>query len=332
MKLSIIIPVYNVEKYLEECIESIFLQNLSESDFEVILINDGSTDNSQNICEKIVKEKSNVSLYNQINKGQSSARNLGIQKSQGEYILFVDSDDYLKPFYLKSLLKVIEDKSLDFIGFGYELTRSRFDRSLTFSDLGIVLEGGGINILERYNYNNGPCWYIFKKSILGKLVFDEGRLCEDGIFTAQLIMKVNNGVILKNKIYCYFNNEESTVKTDNKERIDKLNNDMFYAAIRFNDIIKKLPENYNGKAYWRLKHRQESYTFFAIIRFIKRKRKFKELKPILNNLSQNDYPAYPILVFDGYENKKNKILIKIFNNKFLLRTLITLNRIFNFIK
>ena len=101
--ISVIVPVYNVEKYLEECLDSI--QDQTYSDIEVILVNDGSTDSSKEICKKYCKQDSRFLLINQENQGLSAARNKGVEISTGEYIVFVDSDDIIKTNYLEKLMQ-----------------------------------------------------------------------------------------------------------------------------------------------------------------------------------------------------------------------------------
>jgi glycosyltransferase involved in cell wall biosynthesis len=103
--ISFIVPIYNVEKYLKECIDSILNQNLS--DYEIILVNDGSTDGSKDICEKYVQEHENINLITTENQGQSAARNLGIELAKGEYIAFIDSDDYYSINSLKNFEKLL---------------------------------------------------------------------------------------------------------------------------------------------------------------------------------------------------------------------------------
>ena len=105
-KISIIIPVYNTEQYLEQCIDSILNQTLK--DIEIILINDGSTDKSYNILKKYEKKDSRIVVINQKNKGQGEARNIGIKIAKAPYIAFVDSDDFISPFMLQKLyIKII---------------------------------------------------------------------------------------------------------------------------------------------------------------------------------------------------------------------------------
>ena len=105
--ISFIIPIYNVENYLEECIDSILSQNLKY--YEIILINDGSTDNSKNICDNYSKNHNNITTITTPNRGQSSARNLGIELAKGKYIAFIDSDDYYIPEVLKYFERTLED-------------------------------------------------------------------------------------------------------------------------------------------------------------------------------------------------------------------------------
>jgi len=105
--ISVIVPVYNVEKYLEECLDSI--QNQTYSDIEVILVNDGSTDKSKEICGKYCKQDNRFQLLNQENQGLSAARNKGVEISTGEYIVFVDSDDIIKTNYLEKLMQYMAE-------------------------------------------------------------------------------------------------------------------------------------------------------------------------------------------------------------------------------
>ena len=110
--ISIIVPVYNVEEYLEECLDSI--KNQTHKDIEVILVNDGSTDASKDICEKYCQRDIRFRLINQTNQGQSVARNRGMQESTGEFITFVDSDDVIKSDMLQQLMRYM-DTGIDIV-------------------------------------------------------------------------------------------------------------------------------------------------------------------------------------------------------------------------
>ena len=113
MKISFVIPVYNAAAYLNKCVESIFESKISEEKYEIILVDDGSTDNSIQVAKAISQDHKNVSLFIQKNQGSSVARNNGIEKAQGDYIWFIDSDDYLDTELLIPILNCIETNQVD---------------------------------------------------------------------------------------------------------------------------------------------------------------------------------------------------------------------------
>jgi glycosyltransferase involved in cell wall biosynthesis len=119
MKLSVIIPVYNVKKYLDECVQSVLKQNLT--DFELLLINDGSTDHSGKLCDEYAAADNRVRVFHKENGGVSSARNLGIENAAGEWITFIDSDDYILNSFFSALC---DDNNADLIMQGFEYMES----------------------------------------------------------------------------------------------------------------------------------------------------------------------------------------------------------------
>lgn len=116
-KLSIIVPVYNVELYIEKCIRSLEEQDIDKGEYEILVINDGSPDNSALIVENLQKEFSNIVMFHKENGGLSSARNYGIERANGKFCWFVDSDDYVERNVLKILLHQLENYELDYLGF-----------------------------------------------------------------------------------------------------------------------------------------------------------------------------------------------------------------------
>lgn len=111
IKFSVIVPVYNVEKYIEECLDSILKQDYDN--YEILLIDDGSTDNSGNICEIYAAKNEKIKVFHKKNGGLSSARNIGIEKATGDYLVFVDSDDYIAPWSLSEFYKVLKKGKFD---------------------------------------------------------------------------------------------------------------------------------------------------------------------------------------------------------------------------
>ncbi|MFK4998687.1 glycosyltransferase family 2 protein [Bacillus sp. N9] len=172
--LSIIIPVYNVEKYLKECLNSILDYNHSFK-LEVIIINDGSTDNSDKIAKEYERNFSNVRVFHKENGGLSSARNLGIREASGEYITFIDSDDFIKNEGLEKLLEYAKDYNLDLIRGKYLLyfdsNQSFLDRNKECDFDGIIMEGSDYiqkSILLN-NFEVVSCTTIYKKIIYFKM-------------------------------------------------------------------------------------------------------------------------------------------------------------------
>lgn len=120
LKLSIIVPIYNVEKYLRKCVDSLLSQDLPREQYEIILVDDGSPDRCGEICEEYASRFGNVKVVHRKNGGLSAARNTGIEIAQGKYVQFVDSDDYLEPNVLDGLMTQIEREKLDVLRFDYQ--------------------------------------------------------------------------------------------------------------------------------------------------------------------------------------------------------------------
>lgn len=327
--LSIIVPVFNVEKVLNFCVTSIFNQGLDPQDFEVLLINDGSTDGSYNICLQLSEKHPNIRVFTQENAGQSVARNKGIAEARGIYLSFVDSDDYFLSNGLHKILEIALATDSDFIGFKSTRVLSRKIEEFN-NNIDILFQGEGMFIISNYHFNNGPWWYIYKKENFSHIYFIPNRLCEDGLFTAELISSIKKGIILSNILYCYVDNPESTVNTKNKTRQTKLRDDMFFVANHFNHLLSKLDCNneYYSLAYSMLKKRQESYVFFGLIRSL---RTHEKAASVMNKIN-NSVNLYPIKNYDGDNIFVNKFLIKIFNIKLILYILLSINNIIKVIK
>ena len=120
MKLSIVVPVYNVEAFLKKCVNSLLVQDLPKDDYEIILVDDGSTDDSGALCDALAAEQGNIRVIHQQNRGLSGARNTGIAVAKGVYIQFVDSDDFLESNVLGGLVKRVENNDLDILRFNYQ--------------------------------------------------------------------------------------------------------------------------------------------------------------------------------------------------------------------
>ena len=177
--ISVIVPLYNVEEYLEECLESI--KNQTYSNIEVILVNDGSTDNSQAICERYCQQDPRFHLINQENQGQSAARNHGVSVSTGELITFVDSDDVVSAKYLENLYAYMTEE-IDLIECEYRVTRTVFDTLKELENPQIVFEGNSEEaVIKSCNYglSYSPICKLYRRKLLEDFPFTTGIIYED---------------------------------------------------------------------------------------------------------------------------------------------------------
>lgn len=213
--ISIIVPVYNVEKYVSKCIRSIL--NQSYKDFELLLIDDGSTDSSGKICDNYSNWDRRCTVYHKKNYGVSSARNLGLQKAKGEWIVFIDSDDFIGEQYIEGLLCGLLDDTVDFVHGGF----------IKCTETGELLDNGqhydaqrGSNKMYLLNTVRGlPFSKLFKSDIIRKynLSFNEKiRLGEDMIFTIEYISHINNYAFVEENNYFYTQRNNSLMHTCNQ--------------------------------------------------------------------------------------------------------------------
>lgn len=223
-KISVIIPVFNSEKYLKRCIESVL--NQTYSNIEIIVINDGSTDNSKKIIEELKEKNKNIRLFSQQNKGQSAARNLGMEIAQGEYIGFVDSDDWIHPQMFCHLVKILEDNQAD-ISSGQMITL-RNDEKKGYKDIvdyNLEIEYREQSLVN-YLYNgqnkkNGQysaARKLFRKEVLENVRFEEGYIYEDMLFNFEALENSQKHVASDAIVYYYYIDNQSTMRSQFREK------------------------------------------------------------------------------------------------------------------
>lgn len=190
--ISVIVPVYNVERYLEECLNSI--QQQSYTDIEVILVNDGSTDHSKTICERYCEEDSRFYLLNQTNQGQSVARNVGVAASKGEFIAFVDSDDIIQKNYLEKLMQYMTEE-VDIVESNFTVSKKDFLVENS-KETRILFEGNSneaVKIFPNHVLSVNPVTKLYRRKIVESLPYPEGLIFEDvycGIGMLKYIRKI----------------------------------------------------------------------------------------------------------------------------------------------
>lgn len=228
-KLSIIVPIYNVEKYLPRCIESILNQTFRE--FELILINDGSTDNCKEICEKYKRMDSRIIVANKKNGGLSSARNLGIDISKGDYIGFVDSDDFIDVHMYEILLNTINAYDSDIVICDYykvnEYDIKKYEK-MKSNNKDIKVENiNNIDAIERIitrDIKIVVAWNkIYKRRLFENLRYNEGMIYEDEFLAHRILYRCNKVSIINSSLYYYVQRKGSIVNsTFSSKKFDKV--------------------------------------------------------------------------------------------------------------
>ena len=229
-KISIIVPVYKAEPYLKKCIDSILNQTFK--DFELILVDDGAPDRCGEICDEYALKDSRIKIIHKENGGQSSARNVGLDIAQGEYIGFVDSDDWIEPDMYKKLFKLLKNDNVDMVICNINSIKDKKLRDRKKEKRKIILKKGKENILNsRYKDNFlgwGPCNKLYKKDILKNIRFLDGRIYEDVPFNIEVFNKINSYVYTNDKLYNYRQLGESTTRSQISEKHLSLIYNTFY--------------------------------------------------------------------------------------------------------
>ncbi|WP_455613334.1 glycosyltransferase [Bacteroides congonensis] len=221
IELSIIVPVYNVEQYLLRCLESLFVQGMDESEFEVVVVNDGSPDNSLNIAENFAGQHTNVKVITRSNGGLSAARNTGLEHSEGQYIWFVDSDDFIEPNTVKPLLDYAIANELDALCFNLQLY---FDEGKIEAYNNPSTIDGKILCGEQYLVSQPMppaavlAFYKREQLIKYDLRFKVGILHEDQEFTPRAYCLAQRISYVDKAIYNYYQREGSIMKSGRNDK------------------------------------------------------------------------------------------------------------------
>lgn len=256
LDLSIIVPVFNVDKYLSGCIESVLKQKLNEDAFEIIIIDDESTDDSLKIAKRYEATNLNIRVISQKNKGLGGARNTGLQYACGEYVLFLDSDDSLVPNSIQLILDRIKKDDLDLLRFNYES----------------VLEDGSIltkkkNSLYSIGYSNSLFWgeeflysqlgwacyawqFIIKRDFLisNALYFNESIYFEDVEWLVRVLLQAKRVSSIDHCVYNYLQRQGSITRSLERRKQEKLYDDKLY-ILNFLQEIGKTTRN-KGVGKW----------------------------------------------------------------------------------
>lgn len=300
--ISIIVPIYNVEKYVEKCVDSILKQTYIN--FELILVDDGSTDMSGKICDKFKKEDDRIKVIHKKNGGLSSARNEGVKLATGKYIGFIDSDDYIdKTMYEKMFNKAIEDDSdIVICDMTYNLNGKDISTTI-FEDFGVLnREDTILKYLENDYFRSHAQNKLYKRELFEYVSFPEGKLYEDVATFYKLIHNCNKISFVNEKLY-YYNQSNYNSITKKKFNINNLQlilnteemKDFFIRNNYTSEIIRKVDEFYFIQCILVMQMLINSSRLLNIKEFL-----YLEL----NIIHKIDFKTYNRGLYMFYKNKK----------------------------
>ena len=257
-KISIIVPVYNVEQYLERCVESIMKQTLDN--FELLLINDGSSDNSGQLCDELSQKDTRIRVFHIQNGGVSNARNLGIQSSRGEWISFIDSDDFVTEDYLETLLQPVEtDETIGFsigklhhIQNGVVTALPETSSKLNVWDTEQTLK----ELLTTEKTSFFPVAKLFRKSLIQDHQFNtKYHLAEDALFLTELLLQAKCNTVFVDKLIYFYDHREGSATTS-------MNQYVFDTITVYQEIIERVRKDF-PKLQPELNNR-ESWSYITV--------------------------------------------------------------------
>jgi glycosyltransferase involved in cell wall biosynthesis len=219
--ITVIIPVYNAEQYLDRCLSSILNNNYKN--LEIILVDDGSKDNSGMICDRYAEKDSRFVVIHKSNGGTAAARNDALDIAQGEYIAFLDNDDYISPHFYKYMLQAIEDSGADIVVSEITrednpaiLTNQVYSKPVTVDKNKFILG----TYTGDWTRNTTPWNKLYKRELFSNIRFPLGKGYEDAYTTYRLLFAANSICLLNNTLYCWYQNEESY--SSQKDKAEKL--------------------------------------------------------------------------------------------------------------
>lgn len=241
MNFSIIIPVYNVEQYLAKCLDSVLNQDISYTDYEVILVNDGSSDNSETIIQNYAIKHSNIRYIKQDNGGPSKARNMGLDHASGDYIWFVDADDSIKPNSLLGLLDYLKRHNVDFCEFPYYKIVGKQTYLINHNEKISNQRVSNVEYLSKYVLPSMPWDYVVKREVIetNNLRFTPNIWHEDTEFNLRLLEHCHNISFYPYPLYFYLEDRpNSTMNNRASEHFIKRIDSYCY-------ILNMLKNHYN---------------------------------------------------------------------------------------
>lgn len=291
-EISIIVPVYQVEKYIRQCIDSILAQTFT--DFELILVDDGSKDNSGKICDEYAERDKRIRVFHKENGGLSDARNIGLDNASGNYFMFVDSDDYISPDMTECLYKKIHKENADIAVCNYRYVFENGEKDFSTENKAEVLSGKEI-FYNRKNERNYGFWTVawnklYKAEAFKNLRFRFGKYHEDEFWANDIYRPDIRVVTVSESLYYYRQREDSIMGNKNirkcfdiieafEERINIYLKEEEYSAQAYKVLIYSL--EYLNESQKLIKSKQEKEEFID---------KEQKIKNIIKKLKKRKLP------------------------------------------
>lgn len=305
--------MYKVEKYIEKCIGSVFNQGLNENDFEIVIVDDQSPDNSLAVAQELTSAKSNVTIISQGNKGLGGARNTGVLNATGTYLLFLDSDDWLLPNVLEKLLQIAETDDLDVLEFAAQGVSVTGDVTYEISKSSPVLNSG-FDYYNTIRYMNSACNKLYKRTFLlqHKLFFLERIFIEDFEFNTRAfaqLEKVRATAVVGAQ---FLQSPNSITRNTDAAKKEKMVKDIILVLQKTKECsqIKGAAANKNATTFF-----NERISFIVVTLFIqllKNKNSFLEIKQVRQQLRDQGLYGVNHKVFDRKKNLFRIVLLKNF--------------------
>ena len=250
-KISIVIPIYNTEKYLEKCLNSVVNQTLK--DIEIICVNDGSTDKSMDIVNKFAQNDSRFKIIEQENKMQGAARNAGTEIATGEYIGFVDSDDWIDLDYYEKLYTAAKKYDVDIaLATNVRIGKSKNKKRLNIKDISVYTTlQDKLDVCQQWK-NECPTNKIYRLSMLREhnIKWPEKVYCEDKLFTIKAVFFANGIVTVPDIYYYYYYNPTSTVNLSLKNHHSRYLRNKNKARRDVLEFLRKQKVDIRDKDFW----------------------------------------------------------------------------------
>ncbi|MDD3360199.1 MAG: glycosyltransferase [Hespellia sp.] len=300
-KISVIVPIYNTEKYLSKCVDS--LLNQTYENIEIILVDDGSTDSSPKICNHYQDNYANIRVIHKKNGGLSSARNAGLNQANGQLIAFVDSDDSLSPTMYSELYDALKNEPDGCIVCGKYV---RVDEGGNISDVKSAHEQSGKTTNEEFLRelllhvgDASACTKLFPRALIGDIRFDENKLNEDLLFMLELIPKIQSIKYTGKVGYYYLSRNRSISSGYGKAVIDMASN-----SVKVNSIVQAYYANLSEEAY-----RFALYQNMAYLLWVPKAKRINANQEYCAALKYEKENFFKNGILNRYLTIKNKLII-----------------------